>query len=179
MAPGYIAVGLAIREMRAARPGDHKYQLDHHVQRHFSLNQWCVATRLSFLKDTHRTCGVVMGIGFLIRKYFCVMIERNLEVKTGLWFIKNCNWGNTHELVSSLVYYNSGIWQPAFRTYFKWKAVGAILFCFVWIHPPLVGWLFQSPDLSREMEKEMHSFYWAGCQAEVIEGSFPMVYFIN
>lgn len=75
MAPGYIAVGLAIREMRAAKLGDHGYQLGHWIQRHFSLVQWCVATRLSFLKDTHRTCGVVMGIGFLVGKIFCVMIE--------------------------------------------------------------------------------------------------------
>lgn len=66
MAPGHIAVGLAVREMRAAKPGDHKYQSDHCAQGHFSLDQWCVATRLSFLKDTHRTCGVVTGIGFLV-----------------------------------------------------------------------------------------------------------------
>lgn len=62
MAPGYIALEQALREMKAAAPGGHKYQLGHRVQRHFPLDQWRAETVLSFSQGAHRTWpGVVVG----------------------------------------------------------------------------------------------------------------------
>lgn len=67
MAPGYIALEQALREMKAAAPGGHKYQLGHWLQRRFPLDQWRAETGLSFSQGARRTWpGVAQGAGFLV-----------------------------------------------------------------------------------------------------------------
>lgn len=83
----YIALELALREMKASAPSGHKYNWSIEHKGTFPLIRH-VGTVLSFSKDAHRTCpGVVVGHWLFTSEAFGVLMvgkRRNLKVKTRL-----------------------------------------------------------------------------------------------